>query len=127
MVTGCAVESESHNLENMKEVNFIVKNKDKLLKKNWENIQENINIRNNTALNFKNLHRENPSNSNVRKFVKIQNGCDHTCTFCIIPSCRGESISESIKNVNHEVSLVLIKGKGDNFNWCWPNLLAISW
>ena len=33
VVTGCAVESERHNLENMEEVSYIVKNKDKLLKK----------------------------------------------------------------------------------------------
>ena len=110
VVTGCAVESDSHNLEKMKEVSFIVKNKDKLLKKYWEKIQDNISIKNKTAFNFKNLRRENPSNSNVRKFVKIQNGCDHSCTFCIIPSCRGESISESITNINHEISTSLAKG-----------------
>ncbi len=110
VVTGCAVESERHNLENMEEISYIVKNKDKLLKKNWENLQKNIDVNNKITFNFKNLHKENPSNSKIRKFVKIQNGCDHSCTFCIIPSCRGKSISESVSNINHEISSSLAKG-----------------
>ncbi len=110
VVTGCAVESERHNIENMEEVSYIVKNKDKLLRKNWESLQENISIKNKINLEFKNLHRETPSNSNIRKFVKIQNGCDHSCTFCIIPSCRGKSISESVKKINNEISYSLDKG-----------------
>ena len=111
VVTGCAVESERHNIENMEEVSYIVKNKDKLLKKNWESLQDNISVKNKINLEFKNLHRENPSNSNIRKFVKIQNGCDHSCTFCIIPSCRGKSISESVKKIiegNQKASIKLI-------------------
>ena len=80
-----------------------------LLKKNWESLQENISAKNKISLEFKNLHRENPSNSNIRKFVKIQNGCDHSCTFCIIPSCRGKSVSESVKNINNEILTCLDK------------------
>lgn len=110
VVTGCAAESERHNLENMEEISYIVENKDKLLKKKWEILQDNISIKNKIKLDFKNLYRENPSNSNVRKFVKIQNGCDHSCTFCIIPSCRGQSISESVKNINREISTSLDVG-----------------
>ena len=104
VVTGCAVESERQTINEMEEVSFIVKNKDKLLKESWESIQKKIKVKNNFTLNFKSLNKENPSNSNVRKFVKIQNGCDHSCTFCIIPSCRGESISENINDINQEIS-----------------------
>lgn len=110
IVTGCAVESETQSINNMKEVSFIVKNKDKLSKENWENIQKEIKGSNNFTLNFKGLNKENPSNSNVRKFVKIQNGCDHSCTFCIIPSCRGKSVSSSINDVNQEISSNLNNG-----------------
>ena len=117
VVTGCAAESEKYNLENMKEVSYIVRNKDKLIKKNWENLLDNINVKNKINLDYKNLYRENPSNSNIRKFVKIQNGCDHSCTFCIIPSCRGKSISESVKSINNEISFYLDKGVKEIINW----------
>ena len=80
----------------MDEVSFIIKNKKKLLevvvgkkylsKKSFSKFHEK---------DFLKLKKTNPSNSQVRKFVRIQNGCDHSCTFCIIPKCRGASISES--------------------------------
>ena len=56
---------------------------------------------------FIKLKKINPSNSKVRKFIRIQNGCDHSCTFCIIPKCRGKSISESIENINKIIELNL--------------------
>lgn len=109
-VTGCAVESDKDAFKKMREVSYIVKNKDKLSKASWQNIQENINKQPMNSINFKGLNKENPSNSNIRKFIKIQNGCDHSCTFCIIPSCRGKSKSESIYKINKEISINLNNG-----------------
>jgi threonylcarbamoyladenosine tRNA methylthiotransferase MtaB len=45
-----------------------------------------------------------------RAFIEIQNGCDHRCTFCIIPYGRGNSISKSVKNIINEINLMLEKG-----------------
>jgi threonylcarbamoyladenosine tRNA methylthiotransferase MtaB len=109
-VTGCAVEDIDQNLEKMQEISFVVSNKDKLSKLTWDKIQNEIEKKENSNLNFKGLYRENPSNSDVRKFIKIQNGCNHSCTFCIIPSCRGESISENVDNINKEISNNLKNG-----------------
>ncbi len=109
-VTGCAVESDKDTFKKMREVSYIVKNKDKLSRASWQNIQKNIKKKPMSSINFKGLSKENPSNSNIRKFIKIQNGCDHSCTFCIIPSCRGKSKSESIYKINKEISTNLNKG-----------------
>ncbi len=109
-VTGCAVESDHDTFKNMREVNYIVNNKDKLSKSNWDNIQKDIRNKSQENFNFKGINKENPSNSFVRKFIKIQNGCDHSCTFCIIPSCRGKSKSESIYAINKEISKNLENG-----------------
>ena len=45
-----------------------------------------------------------------RAFVEIQNGCNHRCTFCIIPYGRGNSASKSVKNIISEINLMLEKG-----------------
>ena len=45
-----------------------------------------------------------------RAFIEIQNGCDHRCTFCIIPFGRGNSISKSVKNIINEINLMIEKG-----------------
>ena len=104
IVTGCGVESDRKLFEEMLEVSQVVKNSEKLNTKTWKKIP---------ASNFQELrindfvNKENPSNSSVRKFVKIQNGCNHSCTFCIIPSCRGKSISRVTEEINNEINFNL--------------------
>ena len=110
VVTGCAVESDTQVFKDMFEVSHIIKNQDKLSSNEWENIKNNTSNNLKAEINFKKLNKENPSNSSIRKFIKIQNGCDHSCTFCIIPKCRGKSKSDSIKSINQEIALNLSKG-----------------
>ena len=45
----------------------------------------------------------------IRGFVQIQNGCDHRCTFCIIPYGRGNSRSVDPKNIIKQIKLLLEK------------------
>ncbi len=46
----------------------------------------------------------------TRAFLKIQDGCDMSCAFCIIPSVRGASRSRSIEELTHEVECLLLSG-----------------
>ena len=46
----------------------------------------------------------------ARAFVQIQTGCDHRCTFCIIPYGRGNSRSVPINNVCKQIKILLEKG-----------------
>ncbi len=45
-----------------------------------------------------------------RAFIKIQDGCDHFCTYCIIPFLRGRPVSRPVNNVIEEVKQVISNG-----------------
>ncbi len=106
-VTGCAAETNFKTFKNMDEVSFIIKNKNKLLENSWKKLPTKKTITNFHEKDSGKLKKINPSNSKLRKFIRIQNGCDHSCTFCIIPKCRGKSISESIENINKDIFVSL--------------------
>lgn len=106
-VTGCAVETNFDTFKEMKEVSFIVKNGRKLDPNSWNRLPiKKFNSKYHEK-DIRNLNRVNPSNSKIRKFIKIQNGCDHSCTFCIIPKCRGKSVSDNMKKINENIRLSL--------------------
>jgi len=87
LVTGCAAEVERAQLSRMPEVDGLVANARKLDPRAW-NVP----------------HRAEPAPSRrTRAFVAVQNGCDHACTFCVIPQGRGPSRSLTIAQVLHEV------------------------
>ena len=106
-VTGCAVETNFDTFKEMKEVSFIVKNGRKLDPASWNRLPIKQFKSKYHKKDLRNLNRVNPSNSKIRKFIKIQNGCDHSCTFCIIPKCRGKSVSDNMKKINENIRLSL--------------------
>ncbi len=83
MVTGCAAEVERASLAAMPEVDGLVANQAKLDPRSWNVAEPSKALKSN----------------HTRAFVAVQNGCDHACTFCVIPQGRGPSRSESIPNV----------------------------
>jgi threonylcarbamoyladenosine tRNA methylthiotransferase MtaB len=87
MVTGCAVEVEREAMVALG-VDGLIPNADKLDARAW-------NVPATTAIL--------PSDQHTRAFVGVQNGCDHACTFCIIPAGRGPSRSRSIADVVAEI------------------------
>ncbi len=94
LVTGCAAEIERVQISAMPEVDGVIANADKLDPRAW-----------NVA----------PAPSPVpqkhtRAFVTVQNGCDHACTFCVIPQGRGASRSLAIAQVLAEVERQLEAG-----------------
>lgn len=108
IVTGCGVESNFDSFKSLPEVYKIINNNEKLSEEKWRSLKSNS--QENSIIFSSSNFKENPSNSNVRKFVRIQSGCDHSCTFCIIPSCRGNSLSQKSFNINKEIALHLQKG-----------------
>lgn len=95
LVTGCAAEVERAAISAMPEVDGIVPNATKLDPRAW-------NIGAATTLPERARH--------TRAFVQVQNGCDHACTFCIIPQGRGPSRSRTVVEVLHDVSAHLEAG-----------------
>ncbi|MAC57864.1 MAG: tRNA (N(6)-L-threonylcarbamoyladenosine(37)-C(2))-methylthiotransferase MtaB [Novosphingobium sp.] len=95
IVTGCAAEVEREMLGAMPEVDGLVANTAKLDPRAW-----NVPIAP--------LVRER--RGYTRGFVQVQNGCDHACTFCVIPQGRGPSRSHSIAEVLQDVGVHLDAG-----------------
>ena len=94
MVTGCAAETERAELSAMEEVDGFIANEAKLDPRAW-----NAPAR-----------TQPTSRSHTRSFVGVQNGCDHACTFCIIPKGRGTSRSLPIADVLRAIEADLAQG-----------------
>lgn len=94
LVTGCAADIERDQLAAMPEVDGLVPNASKLDARAW-NVPEQ-------AAPVPPKH--------TRAFIAVQNGCDHACTFCVIPQGRGPSRSLTIAQVLREVEACLAQG-----------------
>ena len=96
IVTGCAAQIEPETFANMDEVDLVSGN---IEKRNIKNIISNK--VNQKKIEVQNIMETKQSlnglidgyDNRSRAFVEIQNGCDHRCTFCIIPFGRGNSVS----------------------------------
>ena len=93
IVTGCAAQTESERFLEMPEVNLILGNAEKFNPENYQITNERIRITDIQELKETAGHLVQGFNANTRAFLQIQNGCDHRCTFCIIPYGRGPSRS----------------------------------
>ncbi len=87
LVTGCAAEIERERFAAMPEVDGLVSNAAKLDPRAW-----------NVAAPF----TPTPT-AHTRAFIAVQNGCDHACTFCVIPQGRGPSRSLPVAEVLAEI------------------------
>lgn len=94
VVTGCAAEIDRAAIGAMDEVDALVANVAKLDPRAW------------------NVPGDAPplAPARTRAFVAVQNGCDHACTFCVIPQGRGPSRSLTVPQVLAEVEAHLTAG-----------------
>lgn len=101
IVTGCAAQTEPETFAAMPEVGLVLGNLEKMQSKAWERLAaptftpppkkilvEDIMEATETA-----GHLIDGFGTRARAYVQVQNGCDHRCTFCIIPYGRGNSRS----------------------------------
>ena len=113
VLTGCAAQIHKKDFETMSEVDSIIGNKEKLESSTYKTIRESNKPVNLVGDIFENEQAISPIISKVknriRGFVQIQNGCDHRCTFCIIPYGRGNSRSVDPKNIIKQIKLLLEK------------------
>ncbi len=113
VLTGCAAQIHKKDFETMSEVDSIIGNKEKLEFLTYKTIRESNKPVNLVGDIFENEQAISPIISKVknriRGFVQIQNGCDHRCTFCIIPYGRGNSRSVNPKNIIEQIKLLLEK------------------
>ena len=101
VVTGCAAQTEAKTFAAMPEVDRVLGNEEKLTAANWAALDapEKVSVGDIMATTAARLHRVDGFEGHTRAFLQVQNGCDHRCTFCIIPFGRGNSRSLPIADV----------------------------
>lgn len=112
IVTGCAAQVESAKFAAMPEVNHVIGNDKKLLPATWSSLNqgERVKVGDIMAVRETAMHLVEGFEGKARAFVQVQNGCDHRCTFCIIPYGRGPSRSVPMGDVVSQVRLLVEKG-----------------
>lgn len=98
VVTGCAATIEPDSFSAMPEVDAVVSNAAKADPRVWHPHGEEAPA------------RQRQSEVHTRAFVPVQTGCDHACTFCIIPQGRGPSLSTPVADVLRVIERHLLLG-----------------
>lgn len=111
VVTGCAAQTEPETFAAMPEVAQVIGNADKLAAARWLAPEAGRVIVNDIMATREIApHLGDSGESRIRAIVQVQNGCDHRCTFCIIPFGRGNSRSAPMGEVVAEVRRLLEGG-----------------
>jgi threonylcarbamoyladenosine tRNA methylthiotransferase MtaB len=97
IVTGCAAQTEPETYASMPEVNLVLGNREKLETASYRDfgiaIAERVRVNDIMSVKETAAQFVDGFEGRARAFLQVQNGCDHRCTFCIIPFGRGNSRS----------------------------------
>ena len=117
IVSGCAAQTEAEMFGAMDEVDLVLGNEEKLRASSYRALPEfGVNdfekIRVNDIMSIRETasHMVDYVEGRARAFVQVQNGCDHRCTFCIIPYGRGNSRSVPMGAVVEQVQKLVDNG-----------------
>jgi threonylcarbamoyladenosine tRNA methylthiotransferase MtaB len=91
VVTGCAAQTEPATFAAMPEVDRVIGNEEKLDPRIWADDGARIAVGDIMAVQRHAAQAVDSIEGHTRAFLQVQNGCDHRCTFCIIPFGRGNS------------------------------------
>jgi threonylcarbamoyladenosine tRNA methylthiotransferase MtaB len=91
VVTGCAAQTEPGTFAAMPEVDRVIGNEEKLDPRIWVDDGARIAVGDIMAVQRHAAQAVDSIEGHTRAFLQVQNGCDHRCTFCIIPFGRGNS------------------------------------
>jgi threonylcarbamoyladenosine tRNA methylthiotransferase MtaB len=111
IVTGCAAQTDAKSFAAMPEVSLILGNEEKLKPESWQaGANERVRVSNIMEAKTARLSMIEGLTDRTRAFVQVQNGCDHRCTFCIIPYGRGNSRSVPLADVVEQVRRFVANG-----------------
>jgi len=122
VVTGCAAQTEPDSFAAMAEVDRVLGNHDKLDPAAWRTPvmaatavgrgpgEAKIAVNDIMAVRATALHLVEGFEGRCRAFVQVQNGCDHRCTFCIIPFARGPSRSVPMGEIVAQIRRLTANG-----------------
>lgn len=111
VVTGCAAQIDPQRFAAMPEVDQVIGNQEKLQAESW-GLPPTEKVLVNDIMSVKETagHLIGGFEDRARAFVQVQQGCDHRCTFCIIPFGRGPSRSVPIGAVVEQVQALVKAG-----------------
>lgn len=114
IVTGCAAQVDPDQFAKMAEVDTVIGNHEKLEAKTFLSLdlggEEKVQVNDIFSVKETAGHLIDGMADRARAFVQIQNGCDHRCTFCIIPYGRGNSRSVPMGEVVSQIKRLVDKG-----------------
>jgi threonylcarbamoyladenosine tRNA methylthiotransferase MtaB len=117
IVTGCAAQTEPETFARMDEVDAVIGNTEKMRPETWQGMAADF-IGQTEAVQVDDImsvtetagHLIDGFGTRSRAYVQVQNGCDHRCTFCIIPYGRGNSRSVPAGVVVDQIKRLVDKG-----------------
>lgn len=117
IVTGCAAQTEPETFAAMSEVDAVIGNAEKMQADTWQGLTADF-IGETEAVQVDDImsvtetagHLIDGFGTRSRAYVQVQNGCDHRCTFCIIPFGRGNSRSVPAGVVVEQIKRLVGKG-----------------
>ncbi|MBU2866637.1 tRNA (N(6)-L-threonylcarbamoyladenosine(37)-C(2))-methylthiotransferase MtaB [Pacificibacter marinus] len=117
IVTGCAAQTEPATFSSMDEVDVVVGNTEKMQAETWNAMgpdfigqTERVQVDDIMSVTETAGHLIDGFGTRSRAYVQVQNGCDHRCTFCIIPYGRGNSRSVPAGVVVDQIKRLVDKG-----------------
>ncbi|MDE4097993.1 tRNA (N(6)-L-threonylcarbamoyladenosine(37)-C(2))-methylthiotransferase MtaB [Phaeobacter gallaeciensis] len=119
IVTGCAAQTEPETFAAMEEVTRVIGNTEKMQPDTWAEIAkgpdfigetEKVQVDDIMSVTETAGHLIDGFGTRSRAYVQVQNGCDHRCTFCIIPYGRGNSRSVPAGVVVDQIKRLVDKG-----------------
>ncbi|MEO1493970.1 MAG: radical SAM protein, partial [Pseudomonadota bacterium] len=117
IVTGCAAQTEPETFSAMDEVDVVLGNLEKMRPETWTpgtadfiGATEGVKVDDIMSARETAGHLIDGFGTRARAYVQIQNGCDHRCTFCIIPYGRGNSRSVPAGVVVEQITRLVANG-----------------
>ncbi|GHF01579.1 tRNA (N(6)-L-threonylcarbamoyladenosine(37)-C(2))-methylthiotransferase MtaB [Aliiroseovarius zhejiangensis] len=117
IVTGCAAQTEPETFAAMDEVDAVIGNHEKMEPATWAGLApdligdtERVQVNDIMSVTETASHLIDGFGTRSRAYVQVQNGCDHRCTFCIIPYGRGNSRSVPAGVVVDQIKRLVDKG-----------------
>ncbi|SHK33994.1 threonylcarbamoyladenosine tRNA methylthiotransferase MtaB [Shimia gijangensis] len=117
IVTGCAAQTEPETFAAMGEVDKVIGNSEKMQPETWAGMAadfigetEKVQVDDIMSVTETAGHLIDGFGTRSRAYVQVQNGCDHRCTFCIIPYGRGNSRSVPAGVVVDQIKRLVDKG-----------------
>jgi threonylcarbamoyladenosine tRNA methylthiotransferase MtaB len=119
IVTGCAAQTEPETFAAMSEVTQVIGNTEKMQPETWQRMAkgpdfigttEKVLVDDIMSVTETASHLIDGFGTRSRAYVQVQNGCDHRCTFCIIPYGRGNSRSVPAGVVVDQIKRLVDRG-----------------